>query len=128
MNLSQLQWKGHGAGRSICCRPASVDELVEGGINATDGSVFMQDSGHSDWGRRAGSTGSVQVLGVSPCTPLNTHGAGCYPFILKIDVDGGANLICFKSHLARHLAPMQAPVAVPAAVAAPEAGPLALPA
>ena len=64
-------------------------EVVEGGISASDGHMFLQDPGHSDWGFRVGSTGSVRVPTVSPGSLLHKHSADCYPFILKIDIEGG---------------------------------------
>jgi len=64
-------------------------EVVEGGISGQDGHMFLQDPGHSDWGFRVGSTGSVRVPTVSPATILQRHDADCYPFILKIDIEGG---------------------------------------
>ena len=64
-------------------------EVVEGGLSASDGHMFLQDPGHSDWGFRVGSTGSVRVPTVSPGSLLHKHSADCYPFILKIDIEGG---------------------------------------
>ena len=64
-------------------------EVVEGGISGKDGHMFLQDPGHSDWGFRVGSTGSVRVPTVSPATIMTRHSAECYPFILKIDIEGG---------------------------------------
>jgi len=65
-------------------------EIFEGAIGCENGFAFLNDPGLSDWGFRVGNIGSVQVPVISPDTILkNLENRNLFPFIFKIDIEGG---------------------------------------
>jgi FkbM family methyltransferase len=64
--------------------------LLEGGIGSKNGTLFLNDPGHSDWGFRLKETGDYQVKVFSADELVRKCiGQALHPFIFKIDIEGG---------------------------------------
>ncbi|MFZ2163434.1 MAG: FkbM family methyltransferase [Sideroxyarcus sp.] len=70
----------------------------QGAISNTDGEVFLEDPGLSDWGFRTNSNKNEDnnyanpVKSISPVSILsNPLVSGMTPLILKVDIEGGEN-------------------------------------
>jgi FkbM family methyltransferase len=68
-------------------------ELMHAAVASDAGYVRVTDPGEGHWGLRTeASPGDDRMEGIIPTVTINhiyeTHAAGCFPFIVKIDIEG----------------------------------------
>lgn len=64
--------------------------LLEGGIGSENGTLHLNDPGHSDWGFRLQATGDHPVRVFCADELINSYiNNNLHPFIIKIDIEGG---------------------------------------
>jgi FkbM family methyltransferase len=72
-------------------------ELFSGGIGCTDGVMYIDDPGFSDWGFRLTEAGSEEVRVISATNLIHSLATETtIPFIMKIDIEGGERYLFEK--------------------------------
>ena len=63
--------------------------VIKGAVSSEDGVLFINDIDFEPIAYRVGQTGNKQVSAVSIPTILSKYSDNTFPFIIKIDIEGG---------------------------------------
>lgn len=73
--------------------------LFPAAIGCEPGQLYLQDPGFSDWAYRVGDEGKEVVSVITPQSILEqVASSGCWPFIFKVDIEGGEDRLFAKHH------------------------------